>query len=100
MTDGPRHGKRDELAFHGEALGASKTRAEGVGRELRSVFEGMHRMLEALATDGIAIDPAQVSFSDDVLAAAWAQFCRPSNLRNPLDPPMMDDEDQILRAVQ
>jgi hypothetical protein len=96
----PLHGKRDELAFRGGQLGAAKTRAEAIGREQRSAFEDMLRMLEALAGDGIAIDPAQVTFADDVDQAAWKRFCLPANLRSPLDAPMMQSEDEILRAVQ
>jgi hypothetical protein len=95
-----RHGKRDEIAFRGEQLGSAKTRAEAIGRELRAAFEDMTRMLEAWAGDGITIDPGQITFSDDVDQAAWKRFCLPANLRSPLEPPMMDDEDAILRAVQ
>ena len=100
MTDEALHGKRDEIAFRGEQLGKAKTRAEAIGREQRGAFEDMTRMLEAWIENGIAIDPSQISFADDVDQAAWKRFCLPSNLRSPLDPPMMDDETAILKAVQ
>ena len=100
MRGEPLHGKRDEIAFRGNALGAAKSRAEAIGRELRTAFEDMVRMLEALAGDGIQIHPEQVTFADDVDQAAWKRYTLPSNLRSPLDAPMMETEDQILRAVQ
>jgi len=95
------HGKRDEKAFRGRTLGEAKTRAEAIGHTLHSTFEDIMRMLEALPADGIQIDPAQVSFpDDDVLQAAWRRFIMPSTLRSPLEPPMMQSEEEILRMVQ
>ena len=93
-------GKRDEIAFRGNALGEAKSRAEAVGRAQRDAFADLMRMLEALAGDGIQIDPAQVTFADDVDQAAWWSFIMPSTLRSPLEPPMMAHEAEILRAVQ
>jgi hypothetical protein len=95
------HGKRDEIAFRGEQLGAAKTRAEAIGREQRAAFEDITRMVEAWAGDGINIDPSQISFADEVDQAAWRCFCIPSSLRGPLDAPVMDHEDTlVLKAVQ
>lgn len=99
MSDQPKHGKRDEIAFRGNALGEAKSRAETIGREQRAAFADLLRMLEALAGDGIQIDPAQVTFADDVDQAAWRQYILPSALRNPLEPPMMETENAILKAV-
>jgi hypothetical protein len=93
-------GKRDEIAFRGNALGEAKTRAESIGHAQRAAFGDIMRMLEALAGDGIQIDPAQVTFADDVDQAAWRRFIMPSNLRSSLEPPMMETEVEILRAVQ
>ena len=100
MADQPRHGKRDEIAFRGNQLGAAKTRAEQIGAQQRDAFSDLIRMLEALALDGIKIDPAQVTFENDVDTAAWTQFIKPSQLRSPLEPPMMETEVAIMKAVQ
>jgi hypothetical protein len=100
MTATSNHGKRDEIAFRGNALGEAKSRAEAVGKEQRAVFGDIMRMLEALVDDGIQIDPAQVTFKDDVDQAAWRRYILPSALRSPLEPPMMETEAEILRAVQ
>jgi hypothetical protein len=94
------HGKRDEIAFRGQLLGEAKSRAEAIGREQRSAFADMVRMLEAWTADGISIDPAQITFANDVDQAAWKRYCLPQTLRNPLEPPMMDDEEAIWRALQ
>jgi hypothetical protein len=99
-TNEPRHGKRDEIAFRGNALGEAKTRAEMIGKEQRDAFADIVRMLEALAGDGIQIDPAQVTFADDVDQAAWRRYILPSTLRSSLEPPMMSTETEILKAVQ
>lgn len=100
MTDTQsNHGKRDEKAFRGNALGEAKTRAEAIGKEQRTAFADIVRMLEALHGDGFEFDPAQVTFHDDVDQAAWRRFILPSNLRSSLEPPLMDTEETILRAV-
>jgi hypothetical protein len=96
----PRHGKRDEIAFAAGVLGEAKTRSEEIGRTQRAAFADIMRMLEALALHGIKIDPAQITFDDPVDQAAWRCYIMPSNLRSPLEPPMMETEAEILRAVQ
>jgi hypothetical protein len=104
--DDERHGKRDEIAFRGEQLGAAKTRAEEIGHSQRAAFANMLRTLRAWAADGIQLEPAQISFSDPVDEAAWRRFCAepaPARVeeRNPWAlPPMMDHEDDTIESLR
>lgn len=100
-----RHVKRDEIAFSGEHLGAAKTQIEGLGFKLRTLFDALLRGVEQLAGHGIAIQPAQITFDDVIVQAAWEAFLHErggvGEERKSISavPPVMATEDELVDGV-
>ena len=90
---------RDPLAFTMEAFGRAKTEAEEAGKVQRDKFADLMRLAEA-ARDDFKFSSDDVVWENDVDAAAWKRYTLPANLRGAGEPPMMDTEVEILRAVQ
>lgn len=105
MADEGKHVKRDEIAFAAEQLGAAKTQVAEVGLKLRTLFDSVLRGVETLASHGITIQPAQITFEDGIVQAAWESFLKEGGAQGEerksisAVPPVMDTEDELVDGV-